>query len=188
MTQETYTPFADLVGELKTVCDEGRTGVFFVATKANRSAQLMIDEGRIVYVYFFNKRGADALKLMTEIIAGRFRFQEGSINAAPMELPPTSEILAYLLTAAEGRNPTEPGPESKVKTEQAGSGFALTSDQKSILEEVLAVYIGPMAAIICEDHLDSVTDLESAINALASEIPSSDQVSGFMDEARRKLA
>ncbi|WP_163338424.1 DUF4388 domain-containing protein [Desulfopila sp. IMCC35008] len=194
MSEETYIPFRDLVNELEQLCSAQKTGVFFIATKANRSAQLMMEDGKIVFIYFFNKRGRDGLKLMTQIKAGRFRFQEGPINAKPMDLPPTPEIIDFLRSAAsgteaEGIADTVEAPSLKKTDEPTASsaGAGLTPDQKDKLEDLLAVYIGPMAAIICEDHLDTAPDLNTAIEALASEVPSADQAASFRNEAQKKL-
>lgn len=194
MSDETYIPFKDLVNELEQLCNAGKTGVFFIATKANRSAQLMMEDGKLVFIYFFNKRGRDGLKLMTQIKAGRFRFQDGPITAQPMDLPPTSEIIAFLRTAASGQEPEDiaapavapaTGTTSEAAPSPAGEG--LTAVQKDKLENLLAVYIGPMAAIICEDHLDTVQDISAAIEALASEVPSADQAASFKNEAKKQL-
>lgn len=194
MSEETYIPFKELVNKLEQLCDSGKTGVFFVATKANRSAQLMMEDGKIVFIYFFNKRGRAGLKLMTQIKAGRFRFQDGPINAQPMDLPPTSEIIDFLRSAASGQEPEAPSgaaeaPPLKKADEPATSstGAGLTPDQKDKLEDLLAVYIGPMAAIICEDHLDAAPDVNAAIEALASEVPSADQAASFKNEAQKQL-
>ena len=63
----------------------------------------------------------------------------------------------------------------------------LTNEQKQILQTILAEYIGPMATIISEDHLDSVPDLTSAIETLSSEIPSSEQAQKFRTQIEAKL-
>jgi hypothetical protein len=45
-----------------------------------------------------------------------------------------------------------------------------------------------MAGIICEDHLDVATNLQAAVDALAAEIPSSDQAKKFKAIALEKLS
>lgn len=187
MNQESYTPFADIVVELKKLCDAGKTGVLFVATKKNKSAQIMLDGGTIVFVYFFTKRGKDALSLMMEIEAGRFRFQEGKITAKPMNLPPTPEILEYLMSGAKpsevvNLTPAQSDTRSTVPPERQ-----LSLEDRDNLEFMLSKYIGPMAAIICEDTLDSVSDLEAAVEALASEIPEATKAEEFRTDAKGRL-
>jgi hypothetical protein len=178
MTQE-YIPFQEIVAELRKLCIQAVTGTLFVATKANRSAQLMLDKGEIVFIYFFNKRGKEALELMSTIRAGRFRFQEGAVSRRT-PLPPTDTILQSL---ADGHKIPDQDIEEPIST-----GLGLSQEQKTVLESCLAEFIGPMAGIICEDHLDVATNLQAAVDALAAEIPSSDQAKKFKVIALEKLS
>jgi len=176
MTQE-YIPFFEIVDELKKLCDNRNTGTLFVATKLNRSAQIMIDEGEIVYMYFYNKRGQEALELMATIKAGTFRFQEGAVTARRGPMPETSVILQTL-----GKANRKGGMQVSV-----GGGSSLSRREKVTLEECLAEYIGPMAAIICEDHFGSVADFTTAVDVLAAEIPSVDQRGLFKEKVMARI-
>jgi len=176
MTQE-YIPFLEIVDKLKKLCDSRQTGTLFVATKLNRSAQVMIDDGEIVYMYFYNKRGQEALELMATIEAGTFRFQEGTVTSRRGPIPETSIILQTLAKATdESGTPVS-----------AGAGNSLSRREKATLEECLAEYIGPMAAIICEDHFGSVADFPTAVDVLAAEIPSVDQRGLFKEKVMAKM-
>ncbi|MGB3210869.1 MAG: DUF4388 domain-containing protein [Desulforhopalus sp.] len=176
MTQD-YVPFPEIVTELRKLCAKKVTGTLFVTTKANRSAQLMLDNGEIVFIYFFNTRGEEALELMSTIRAGRYRFQDGAVTRRS-PLPPTDAILQSLA----GEQTTVPEVRGNVS---AGSG--LSQEQKDVLESCLAGYIGPMAGIICEDHLGIAADLHAAVDALVAEIPSSDQAEKFRAMVYAKL-
>lgn len=175
MSQQ-YIPFTDLVAKIEELCTEKATGIFFIATKVNRSAQIVIENGAIVFIYFYNKQGQEALELMLTIQAGRYKFQKNATSPRRNKLPPTIDILNFLY----GKCKSEAVRKATVHT-------GLTDKQKQILQTVLAEYIGPMAAIICEDHLDSVPDLASAIKALASEIPSPEQGQKFRIQIEAKL-
>ncbi|MFT5699969.1 MAG: hypothetical protein ACI8ZB_002839 [Desulforhopalus sp.] len=174
MSQD-YIPFAELVDKIREFCSQKATGVLFIATKANRSAQIVIEKGSIVFVYFYNKQGQEALELMLTIQAGRYRFQANATSPRRNKLLPTTEILDFLSGTR-----TVTAPAKKVRT-------TLTGQQKEVLEKVLAEYIGPMAAIICEDHLDTAPDLSAAIDALAEEIPSPEQAQKFRVQIEEKL-
>ncbi len=188
MNQDIYIPFADIVLELEKLCDEGKTGVMSVVTPKNKSAQIMLSKGTIVFVYFFNKRGKDALSLMMEMEAGRFRFQEGAITAKPMNLPPTQEILQYLLSGAKPSEVINVRPTTLPEVAAGpASGGTLTLEQRDKLEYALSKYIGPMATIICEDSLDGVGDVRAAIEALAIEIPNSSKADQFRRDAKQQL-
>lgn len=177
MTQD-YIPFPEVVAEIERLSARRATGTMFIATKANRSAQLMLNRGKIVFIYFFNKRGEEALELMSTIQAGRFRFQEGTVSRR-MDLPPTDAILKALGS----------GQQMVVENsgQQQSSATLLSQEQKTTLETCLAGFIGPMAGIVCEDHLQSAADLEQAINALAEEIPSSVQAQKFRAMVKAQL-
>lgn len=168
-----YIPFQAIIDRLKEFCTQQASGILFIATKANRSAQIVLENGKIVFVYFYNKRGVEALKLMLTIKAGRYKFQKNATSPRRSSLPSTDEILRFLKRETDDKIPPEP-TEAKEPVQNT-----LSDNQKRILESVLAEYIGPMASIICEDHLDSVPDIAAAIDALASEIPSQDQAQKF---------
>jgi len=176
MTQE-YIPFLEIVDKLKKLCASRQTGTLFVATKQNRSAQIMIDDGEIVYMYFYNKKGQEALELMATIEAGTLRFQEGKVTSRRGPIPGTSIILQTLAKATN-----ESGTQVS-----AGAGSPLSRREKAILEECLVEYIGPMAAIICEDHFGSVADFPTAVDALAAEIPSVDQRGLFKEKVMARM-
>lgn len=176
MTQD-YIPFPEIVSELKKLCTQRVTGTVFIATKANRSAQVILDKGEIVFIYFFNKRGEEALELMSTIRAGRYRFQEGGVTRRS-PLPSTDAILQSLLSGQKVIDQV---------TEQRLNGPGLSQEQKNVLETCLAGYIGPMAGIICEDHLGVASDLQAAIDALVAEIPSPEQAEKFRVMVLAKL-
>lgn len=177
MTQD-YIPFSEIVSELRRLCSARATGTMFIATMANSSAQIILDRGEIVFVYFFNKRGEEALELMsTTILAGRYRFQEGAVTRR-IPLPSTDVILQSLLSGQKIVNQV---------SKQQPTGPGLSQEQKNVLETCLAGYIGPMAGILCEDHLSDAADLKTAVDALVAEIPSLEQAEKFRAMVMEKL-
>jgi hypothetical protein len=176
MTQD-YIPFPEIVSELRRLCSARSTGTIFIATKANRSVQMMLDKGEIVFVYFFNKRGEEALELMSTIRAGRYRFQEGAVTRR-IPLPSTDAILQLLLSGQKIVNQVG---------EQRPTGPGLSQEQKNVLESCLAGFIGPMAGILCEDYLGDAADLKTAVDALVAEIPSPEQAEKFRAMVMAKL-
>ena len=178
-----YTPFSGIIIELKRLCESRTTGTLFIATKKNRSAQVMIEKGEIVFLYFSNKRGQEALELMsTTIKAGTYRFQAGKVTSKRVALPKTSSML-QILAGVGGQNNSEM---ELVQRAPAGAN-ALNYKQKTVLEECLAEYIGPIAAIVCEDHLDSAVDFSTAVDLLAAEISSIDQRGQFREKVMERI-
>ncbi len=177
-----HIPFSEIVLEIGTLCKQKATGTLFITTKDNRSAQIMLDKGEFVYILFASKRGQEAVDLMAKISDGRYRFQEGGVGLRRMQLPPTQTILQALRNGSG--QVSSPAREQAVK---ASFGNSLSAEQKRVLENCLADCIGPMAAIVCEDHFNSVADLQAAIEALAAEIPSPGQAKKFRDMIAERL-
>lgn len=181
-----YIPFSEIILEIGKICKQKATGTLFVSTSDNRSAQIMLDRGEIVFVFFSGKRGQEALMLMSKIEEGRFRFQEGGVVARRMALPSNQEIL-QALSGAPSQSVTSSWAAPAVPEKKAPTGGGLSAEQKSVLEACMADCIGPMAAIICEDHFSSIGDLKSAIEALAEEIPSAAQAKKFREMVAERL-
>lgn len=179
MNHDESIAFAEIVSVLKGYCAEKKTGVMYIATDANQSAQLVLNDGDINYIYFFNKRGDEALRLIPEIEKGRVRFSESSAPELRCELPSTEEILRYLSAAAG------------LAVKRAASAYAggmLNGEQKQALKEGLALFIGPMATIICEEYLEEEQDLAGAIEKLALEIPSDEHAGKFRSVMQKKFS
>ena len=181
MTQD-YIPFSEIVFEIGSLCKQKTTGTLFITTRDNRSAQIMLDKGELVFILFASKRGQEALDLMAKMSDGRYRFHEGSVGLRRMQLPPTQTILQALRNGSG-----QVSSPAREQAEKASFGNSLSADQKRVLETCLADCIGPMAAIVCEDHFNSVRDLPAAIEALAAEIPSPGQVKKFREMITERL-
>jgi len=179
MTQD-YIPSSEIIVEIGRLCDQKASGTASIATRDNHIAQIMLDRGEIVFIFFAGKRGQEALDLMTGIGEGRYRFQEGGVVSRRMPLPPTKDILQALRSGAAQAS-------SSADEARTPDGGGLTSEQKAVLETCLADCIGPMAAIICEDHFASVSSLQAAVDALAAEIPSPGQATKFREMVARGL-
>lgn len=182
MTQD-YVPFSQIVSYIGNLCKNRSTGTLFIATGDNRSAQIMLDKGEIVYIFFSSKRGQEALSLMSTIQDARYRFQEGGSVSRRMQLPPTQTILQALASGSGQASP----PKQSGRVEKVVFGNGLSDEQKHVLETCLADCIGPMAAIICEDHFNSAGDLHAIIDALVLEIPSPMQVQKFRAMVNERL-
>lgn len=186
MTQDNL-PFSEILKQLDLLCKQKATGTLSLTTSTNRSAQVAIENGEVVFLFYSGKMGEAALAAMATIDSGRFRFQENSLPSRRMTLPATATLLARLQSgaAATSGNAVAPNPSSNSAAVGAGSAFSnaastaapprggsgLTAEQKQILERCLAEHIGPMAAIICEDQLRGRLNMEEALDALAAEVP-----------------
>lgn len=175
---QAYVPFSDLIAALGQWSRERRTGIVYVATDTNHSAQINLEQGEIVFLIFKSKLGANALPLMQTIDGCRFRFAEGAIASQSRQpLPATTAILDQLASSAH-----------RVRHEPVAAGAqAISNEARTVLERALAEYIGPMVAIVCAEHFEQARDLKSTIDALACEIPKPEQAIRFKMDVSRKL-
>jgi hypothetical protein len=181
MVQPQILYFAQFVkDELHKLCQEKRTGTLFIASVDNRLVQFGLDQGQIVFVSWQNKRGPEALLLLQEqnFKVSVTRFVEGQSPVNRLELPPTDQILQQL-EGGVGRLPATGDPASR---------RTLSDKAKTVLEQELVEFIGPMAAIICEETWNSVGELEAALEVLSRELPDPGQVVRFRQNVLKRLA
>ncbi|WP_457575954.1 DUF4388 domain-containing protein [Desulfomarina sp.] len=180
MTRD-YKPLKDIVDEIGRLYRSRATGTLFVATGANKSAQILFKDGDITSIYFFNRHGRDALEKMSTIKVGRYRFQKGFTPGRKRADLPDTDVIIERLTGFCG---VESPPET---VRSSGPGGGISEEDKSVLEKSLVEYIGPMAAIVCEDYFHGEMDLQDIVEKLALEIPSPQQAVKFREEVLKKL-
>lgn len=173
----TETFSLEFLTELQRLYQEHRTGLLLI-TGAKRMVQLNLEHGEIVYLACSDKRGAEALPLLQEISSGKLRFVEGSTLALRTPLPTTSEILSYL---GAGRSVSAPTPARPASEQQ------LSAPVRTVLQQKLAEFIGPMALFVCEERLVGVHDLETAMVTLSQVLPNPVQVDRFKENVRKQL-
>lgn len=170
--------FKEILAELHALHNQKATGILYITTDTNKSAQIIMDGGEIVFAYYANKLGEEALELLANTDAGRFRFQEGTFSGRS-PLPPTLAILQFL--GGGNDSPPQQGVTSAVQ------GLSLSDDKRNVISKALATYVGPLAEIICQDHFETAKTLEEVIDLLASEIPSAQQAEEFKDTVVKQL-
>ena len=181
-----------LIGELQRVAQAKATGLFFLVSGSNRSAQISFSEGVIVFALCQGKKGIGAIEMIAQMDEIRLRFQEGAIPAARADMPPLQEVIALLSgSSVQGDSPAKkrnvPGAVAKPQTDAAASGKPeFSGQQKQLIRDVLTDCIGPMAIILCEDYLDKVHTMDEALDAIANEIPAQQAIT-FREEVRRRL-
>ncbi|MDS4029172.1 MAG: hypothetical protein RKO66_03730 [Candidatus Contendobacter sp.] len=68
------------------------------------------------------------------------------------------------------------------------SGRMLTDPIKAVLQQELAEFIGPMAAVVCKETWASVSNLAQALDALSRELPNPKQATPFRQNVLKRLA
>ena len=167
-----------LTAELRTFCQEGRSGAFRITTNTNHTAQFCLDAGRIVGARYRIKRGVAALELIKRIQMGQSSFEEGQPNPADTSLPSTEGIFAQLEQAAGVAAPAA----SDTPAAPSAPAAEFSQAVKVTLEDVLTEYIGPMAGIVCRNVFSQAASLGEAIELLKAKIPDASRAAQFERE------
>ncbi len=185
-------PRDQLIAELRSLCAAKRTGTLFMITIENHPAQVVLRDGEIVGLSYRLNRGPAALAPLKAFAAARYRFQQESVSSTDPRLPPTAEVLA-LLGAESGPAADRPQPPSTTDSRTAAvptapadtrpaadAGSSLDAGEaigrfRPLVERELAEFLGPMAGLICQEHLADRTSLGSQevaklVEAIAKEI------------------
>jgi hypothetical protein len=176
-------PYRQIVAELAALCRAKRTGTLFIATTDNQSARIGLREGEISSLAFRNQRGLEALIHLRKIVAARINFTDTVMDRGPRgDLPMTVDLLDMLDTndpPALVPTPPEPGPALAGATgppPAAPSADAQLTKVQAMIEAELTEYLGPMAAVICREHIARAAaaspphDVRQIVEALAREI------------------
>jgi hypothetical protein len=192
-------PYRQIVIELAALCRAGRTGTLFIATTDNQSARIGLREGEISSLAFRNQRGLDALINLRKIVAGRINFTDAVMDRGPRgDLPMTVDLLAMLgiddppavvPPPPEPAPPTSPAPTS---LPPASSADAQLTRVQAVLEAELTEYLGPMAAVICREHIARAAaspphDVRQIVEALAREIGDRTKEERFRQQVLARL-
>jgi hypothetical protein len=195
---KTYLEYDGLMQELQRLCDEGRTGTMFITTTHNHSIRFILHEGQITSCVYRVKRGFDALDKIKSMEGGTYRFADDVFTSMDeLNLPPTGEILSSLQRRAapsqSAASVAAPAPAAKPRAwarPAAGKGMA---DAIKVIEHELAMFLGPVAGMYCEDYLEdegpvsNTDDLRNMIGAMADEIGDPTKETVFKEQALGKL-
>ena len=206
MAQEDMLPYQALIETVRDFCTQRRTGTVFIVSSDNRMAQVHLESGAIVALLCRGRRGLDAIAGIRDMIAGRLRFDDNFVSASETERFDTDQTLALLGCCAVSGNgaaaaprtasapstvaarPAAPAPaRAPAPAPASASGGVITPAYAAKLESILTQYIGPMAEIVCADHVAEAGDLKSLVIALSGEVPDKGQAAQFVRDAQLAL-
>lgn len=182
MAQPQRSDFARFASdELHKLCRDRRTGTLYIVTTSSLLAQFGLSNGEITFLSVQNKQGLEALEalellLKQDVRVGTSRFANGHLPASRLALPPTDHILEQL-DGKPARSPGGADPRSGRMTEQA----------KMIVEQELVEFVGPIAAILCDEVWNSAGSLDAVLEALSQELPDPDQAARFRQNVLKRL-
>ncbi len=191
-------PRDQLIAELRALCAAKRTGTLFIITLENHPAQIVLRDGEIVGLSYRLTRGPEALAPLKTFGAARSRFQSEAVPPSDPRLPPTAEVLALLgaesgpsaeraqpgstgdaKLAGEARPPVEVRPPADTRpaahAEPSVAATEVVGRLRPLIERELAEFLGPMAPLICDEHLTGRTglgpqEINKLVEAIAGEI------------------
>ena len=172
--------YRQLIGEVARLSARRQTGWVFITTSDNHSVRFGLQDGAIVAISFRNQTGPQALAAIQQVHKGSLSFSDGLPPRSQAGLPPTTELLAVLQSAA-----TDPADEEDADTHPVDE--ALTRS-RAIIEAELVEYLGPMARVVLDEHLSAARSLTDLIDSLARELNDPGKSSAFKERVRARLA
>jgi len=203
--EQAFSDPEQFVAAIRGLCSERRTGTLFVVTADNEAARFVLRQGEIVAVQFRVRRGLDAIGHLRSVTSGHVNFTPDVVGFpdAPA-LPPTQEILAIL--AQQEPVPwrpvreAAPAPEAVPTPRVAPAREAVQAPSRThfelaqrVLAAELTEYLGPMAPIVCREHLLRAGDLTKpgdvapVVEAIAKEIGDPVKEARFKRDVLAKL-
>ncbi|WP_457577867.1 hypothetical protein [Desulfomarina sp.] len=182
-----FIPFSKIIKELQKLSKQNETGTFYITSDTNRSAQIMLVNGEITFIYCFNRLGMKGLEQLKTIDNGRFRFQAGSGFSKKTPLPSTAEIFRTL-SVNEQEDAVDYHDRTTEKTARQISGKIIEKTLMEQMHKAIIEVVGPAADILIEDALDSLkldpaiiseTKFRELIVEITKEIPGNKQKIAF---------
>ena len=145
--------FLLLAGEIRQLCAGGESGTLFVTTENNHSVRIVVDAGSIVSIVAGRVKGAAVIARLKAEGVLRYRFQRdmvmrgGDDDGVPLALLEDDDLS---LAPADIEVPD------------------VSREALEIIRSEAVECMGPMAHMICEDHLRNVVSPAGMAKALAA--------------------
>ncbi len=184
MEQKLKLTSDQVANELKQLCEAKCSGIVFMMAEKNIMLQIVLTEGDIVSVVYQTKRGTEALELIQSfefIHFTLFNFIPRNASAnkpkVDLNLPPRSDILESIRQTGQSISQTEgmtfinievPAGIGK-STQRAYSENVITHNLTKVIEIVvneLTFYLGPIAPMVCDEHLNNAIELSDVLDSL----------------------
>jgi len=190
-----FIPFPEIIKELQRLSRQNETGTFYITSDTNHSAQIMLVDGEITFIYCYNRLGMKGLEQLKTIRAGRFRFQTGGTFSKKTPLPSTTELFQILL-AEKQEDTTVPPVHTSDEAAREVSGKIIDKALMEQLHKATIDVVGPAADILIEDALSNLnldptriseTQFKELIAEIAKEIPGNKQKVSFKERISQIL-
>jgi hypothetical protein len=170
----------ELIKLVKTLADEKRSSTLFVRTEDNHSIIIGFDTGEIVSLVCGGKKGDGAIPEIRKMVKGTYHLQDKAPPFAKLGAHRPSRGALFSLLA----NNDSIAEEGQIQSDWVGD----------VLCKVLAVYMGPIAPVVCRDTIsaaggvDSMAKVRRVVDELAAEIGDSQEAERFKAEVSKALS
>lgn len=164
-----------LVPTLLDLCQKRSSGMLLAVTDDNRHVRIGLNDGEINHVAVHRQRGMAAVEAIAGCTVRNFQFIAGSPLEVQDSLTDTALIIDTLLS---GNASAAPAP----RTQSAAS---LDAKTLKIVEDELAEFLGPIAAILIEES-KGATSVDALLQLLGTELSSADAQT-FINKVKRRI-
>jgi hypothetical protein len=183
-----FRPLSEVLRELGALVQKKVSGYFFIATESNHSSTILLRNGHVDEVTFSRYRSDEAVRQLALVSAARARFQPGTIGASASRKPLGEAALQWLLGGFEKdavmrQRPAVPAERSESTAPRVMDAAA----RREAVEHVALSYLGPIAALLCDEAFAGSNDMDKVLETLASNLSSPEEIERFMKEARSAL-
>ena len=158
---------------------EKKTGKLVVIGKAGKNSRIgnfILSNGELMNARYLNLSGNDAVNAILDLEISQVSFLAYPESPEP-PCPDISSISSILETLS--------GSGVAHANNQSISKNTISRDEQTVLITILSQFIGPIAGAVSQRILSENTDIDTAISAIASEIPDVDQAAKFIKESKR---
>jgi hypothetical protein len=187
-----FRPLIEILRDLKALALQKASGFFFVVTEDNHSCTIRLRSGQIEDVVFSRHRSDEAVQLLAKVPAGRARFQADPAAAGAARVSLGEASLSWLMGGFEKGAATAAGTPAARATAARATAVnvnvqGLSDEQRATIERLALNYLGPIAALLCDEALGVRGSIDRALVQIAANLPSRDQENTFLAEARAAL-
>lgn len=181
-----FRPLIEVLRELRTLVQKKMSGYFFIATENNHSSTILLRNGHVDEVTFSRFRSDEAVKQLANVSAARARFQPGAIGASASRTPLGEAALQWLLGGFE--NDAGMRPRAAAVPERSAAPITDAAAHRDAIEKVALSFLGPIAALLCDEAFSSSNDMEQILQQIGSNLATPEEFKRFMAEARAALS
>ncbi|MGB1253935.1 MAG: hypothetical protein ACPG8W_25220 [Candidatus Promineifilaceae bacterium] len=178
----------EVITHIETLCQARKSGTVFLLTEKNKFAQVIILSGAIINARYLRQRGMSALETIFQSNRfNQFSYREKTASAIgsqqDSQFPTQSKVLTFIKETAEAKI-SKGGPQRNVSKSISPARIS------RLVAPELAVYLGPIATIICDGYLENAktpAGVMRAIDSIASEIDNLTDATTFSRMAKAKI-